>query len=40
MLVFLNLEASQPSGAHYRLAAGCFVPLSLVSFVMLIARLF
>jgi hypothetical protein len=33
-------EAGQPNGATYRLASGCVVPLSLVSMVYALARLF
>jgi len=42
MGVFLVLEASQPSGARYRLGLGCFLALhpKLASMVTLIARFF
>jgi hypothetical protein len=40
MRVFLTLEASQPSGATYRLGLGCHVPLSLASVVAVLSRLF
>jgi hypothetical protein len=40
MLVFLYLEASQPSGATYRIGLGCFVPPKLASMVVLLIRLF
>jgi hypothetical protein len=39
-MVFLILEASQPSGATYRLAIGCLVPPKLASMVAAIGRLF
>lgn len=40
MLVFLYLEARQPSGATYRLGLGCLVPPKLASMVMMLIRLF
>ena len=40
MLVFLTLEASQPSGATYRLALGCLLPPGLLSMVAVLSRLF
>jgi hypothetical protein len=40
MGVFLILEASQPSGATYRLGLGCFVPPKLASMVVMLMRLF
>lgn len=40
MGVFLIFEASQPSGACYRLGLGCFVHPKLASMVALIVRLF
>ena len=39
MLVFLYLEASEPSGTTYRLGLGCFVPPKLASMVFLLIRL-
>jgi hypothetical protein len=39
MIVFLFLEASQPSGNCYRLGLGCFVPPKLVSMVMMLMQL-
>ncbi len=40
MSVFLFLEASQPCGTRYRFGLGCYVPPSLVSIMLTIARLF
>ena len=40
MLVFFYLEASQPSGATYRMGLGCYVPPKLASMVVLLVRLF
>jgi hypothetical protein len=40
MKMFLILEASQPNGATYRLALGCFLPPSLVSMVAVLTWLF
>lgn len=40
MIVFLTLEASKPSGTHYRLAIGCLVPPNLASMVAVLTRLF
>jgi hypothetical protein len=40
MTVLLTLEASQPNGATYRLAMGCSLPLSLLSMVAVLSRLF
>lgn len=40
MLVFICLEASQPSGASYRVAMGCLVHPKLVSLVAALTRLF
>jgi hypothetical protein len=40
MIVFLYLEATQPSGATYRLGLGCFVPPKLASMVLMLIRLF
>jgi hypothetical protein len=40
MLVFLCLEARQPSGATYRVGLGCFVPPRLASMMVLLIRLF
>ncbi len=39
MLVFLNLEASQPSGMRYRLSVGCLVHPNLASMVLMLIRL-
>ena len=39
MIVFFYLEASQPSGATYRMGLGCFVPPKLASMVVLLIRL-
>ena len=40
MGLFLILEASQPSGARYRLGLGCFVHPNLASMLAVIVRLF
>ncbi len=40
MGLFLIFEASQPSGAVYRLGLGCLVPHVLASTVAAILRLF
>ena len=40
MTVFFAIEASQPSGATYRLAVGCKLHSILVSMVAALARLF
>jgi hypothetical protein len=40
MGLFLIFEASQPSGAIYRLGIGCLVPPTLASTVAAITRLF
>ncbi|WP_280138589.1 hypothetical protein [Mesorhizobium sp. 1M-11] len=40
MSLTLAIETSQPSGATFRLALGCSVPLALVSVLAAIARLF
>jgi hypothetical protein len=40
MGIFLILEASQPSGAHYRVGLGCFLHPQLASMVAVLARLF
>jgi hypothetical protein len=39
MIVFLTLEASQPSGTTYRLGLGCYVHLKLASMITALARL-
>ena len=39
MLVFLTLEATQPSGTSYRLAIGCLVHPKVASIVAVIMRL-
>jgi len=38
-MVFLVFEASQPSGAYYRLGMGCYLPPALVSVMIALARL-
>jgi hypothetical protein len=40
MKMALFLEASQPDGKVYRFGFGAFVPLELVSMILLLARLF
>jgi hypothetical protein len=40
MGAFLLFEAKQPSGSHYRLAIGCFLPPNLASAILLLMRLF
>jgi hypothetical protein len=40
MGIFLILEASQPSGARYRVGLGCFLHPQLASMVAVLARLF
>lgn len=40
MFVFLYLEASQPSGATYRMGLGCSVHPKLASMVLVLMRLF
>ena len=40
MLVFVCLEASQPSGVNYRVAVGCLVHPRLASLVLSLMRLF
>jgi hypothetical protein len=40
MGVFLIFEASQPSGATYRLGLGCLVHPKLASIVAVLIRLF
>ena len=40
MAVFLTLEASQPCGANYRLAIGCFLHPKLASMVIAFMRLY
>ena len=39
MFVFFLLEASQPSGAVYRVGIGCLVPPRLISMVTVLIRL-
>ena len=39
-MVFICLEANQPSGATYRVAVGCLVHPSLASLVSMLLRLF
>ena len=40
MGIFLIIEASQPSGARYRVGLGCFLHPQLASMVAVLARLF
>ncbi len=40
MFVFVCLEASQSSGASYRLVAGCLVHPKLASVIYTVTRLF
>lgn len=40
MTVFLSIETSQPNGAMHRMAIGCTLPLSLISAIAALARLF
>jgi len=40
MKMALYVEASHPNGRVYRLGFGAFVPLELVSMILLFARLF
>jgi hypothetical protein len=40
MLVFLSLEASQPSGTTCRLVLGCLVYPRVASMLLLLIRLF
>lgn len=39
MIVFVSLEASQPSGTSYRLAFGCLVHPKWASMVAVLSRL-
>jgi hypothetical protein len=40
MKMVLFVETSQPGGNIYRIGFGCYVPLELVSMVMMLTRWF